>query len=357
MVTASHNPIDYNGMKMVGKDARPISSDTGLQQISQLVEQKITPAANLNKGSITYQDNKQAFADYLLQFSDFTNLKKLKIVVNPGNSSAGLVIDLLEPHLPFELIKICYEPDGTFPYGIPNPLLPENRQLTADTVRENNADLGIAFDGDFDRCFFFDATGEFIEGYYSVGLLAHTLLEDNKNGTVIYDPRLTWNTQDMVAQAGGVSLQSKAGHAFIKDAMRKNDAIYGGEMSAHHYFKDFAYCDSGMLPWLMLTKYLSENNISLKQAVAQAIAKYPCSGEINFTVGNSQQLLANIQQHYRPQNPKIDCTDGISAEFADWRFNLRASNTEPLVRLNIETRKDKTLLEQKIQELTNLIKN
>jgi phosphomannomutase/phosphoglucomutase len=139
--------------------------------------------------------------------------------------------------------------------------------------------------------------------------------------------------------------------------MRKNDAIYGGEMSAHHYFKDFAYCDSGMLPWLLLTKYLSENNISLKQAVAQAIAKYPCSGEINFTVGNSQQLLANIQQHYRPQNPKIDCTDGISAEFADWRFNLRASNTEPLIRLNIETRKDKTLLEQKIQELTNLIQN
>jgi phosphomannomutase/phosphoglucomutase len=341
-------------MKMVRSDAKPISSDSGLKDIAQRVEANIQPTSS-TQGKYTLDTDKAVFAKYLLDFTDISQLKPLKIVVNPGNSSAGLVLDLLEPHLPFEFVKICYEADGTFPNGIPNPLLPENRSITSQAVLEHQADLGIAWDGDFDRCFFFDASGSFVEGYYLVGLLAQALLENNPGESIIYDPRLTWNTQEMVQQLGGKALQSKAGHAFIKDAMREHNAIYGGEMSAHHYFRDFAYCDSGMLPWLLLTSYLSTQQAGLSSLIKNAVTNYPCSGEINFTVADSQAVISKIKDYYLPHNPQLDTTDGLGVSFDAWRFNVRASNTEPLLRLNVETRANQKLLSTKIAEITQLI--
>jgi phosphomannomutase/phosphoglucomutase len=268
----------------------------------------------------------------------------LKVVVNAGNGCAGPVIDLLAPHLPFEFVKVNHGPDGTFPNGIPNPLLPENRSATADAVRQHGADLGLAWDGDFDRCFFFDANGEFVEGYYIVGLLAAQILEKNPGAKIIHDPRLTWNTIEMVEQAGGVAVQSKTGHAFIKERMRSEDAVYGGEMSAHHYFRDFAYCDSGMIPWLLLVERISLTGVPLVTMLAQQIAAFPCSGEINFVVGDAKAVVERIAGHYQPQDPMLDHTDGVSADFGSWRFNLRSSNTEPLLRLNIEARNNAALV-------------
>jgi phosphomannomutase len=279
----------------------------------------------------------------------------LKIVVNAGNGGAGPIIDGLEPYLPFQFIKVYHEPDGTFPHGIPNPLLPECRDATAQAVREHGADLGLAWDGDFDRCFFFDETGRFIEGYYLVGLLAETLLMRHPGSRIIHDPRLTWNTLSQVRAAGGIPVQSKTGHAFIKERMRKEDALYGGEMSAHHYFREFAYCDSGMIPWLLIAELISERHLTLSALVNVRMRAFPCSGEINFRVADAKAKIAEIRAAYADQQPVVDETDGLSLEFADWRFNLRSSNTEPLLRLNVETRGDAELLERRTGELRDLI--
>jgi phosphomannomutase/phosphoglucomutase len=354
MVTASHNPMDYNGMKLVREGARPISGDTGLRDIESLVEID-NFADSAQPGSISVDHDKSAYIQHLLGYINASALRPLKVVVNAGNGCAGPVIDLLAPHLPFEFIKVNHEPDGTFPNGIPNPLLPDNRSATADAVREHGADLGLAWDGDFDRCFFFDANGEFVEGYYIVGLLAAQILEKNPGAKIIHDPRLTWNTIEMVQQAGGVAVQSKTGHAFIKERMRSEDAVYGGEMSAHHYFRDFAYCDSGMIPWLLLVERISLTGVPLVNMLAQQISAFPCSGEINFVVGDAKAVVQRIVGHYQPQDPMLDHTDGVSADFGSWRFNLRSSNTEPLLRLNIETRNNGALVEEKLAEMRVLI--
>ena len=354
MVTASHNPMDYNGMKLVKENARPISSDTGLFAISDAVAADTSEAQPPRAGQSTQYD-KSAYIQHLLSYVDAGKLLPLKLVVNAGNGGAGAIVDLLAPHLPFEFIRICHEPDGSFPNGIPNPLLPENRAATADAVREHSADFGIAWDGDFDRCFFFDADGNFIEGYYLVGLLATALLARQPGGKIIHDPRLTWNTIEQVQQAGGVPIMSKTGHAFIKERMRAEDAIYGGEMSAHHYFRDFAYCDSGMIPWLLIAALVSQTGTPLGELVADRVKAFPCSGEINFRVEDAKATVAHVLAHYQADAPLLDHTDGVSAEFADWRFNLRSSNTEPLLRLNIETRGDAVLLARRTQELTALI--
>ncbi|HSB96421.1 MAG TPA: phosphomannomutase, partial [Spongiibacteraceae bacterium] len=246
-VTASHNPKDYNGMKFVREQSKPISGDTGLFDIQHIAEQnKFAEVAE--RGSYAEIDTAQAYVQHLLSYVDLKALRPLKIVVNAGNGGAGVVIDRLEKFLPFEFIKVHHAPDGEFPNGVPNPLLEENRAVTIDAVRAHKADLGIAWDGDFDRCFFFDENGEFIEGYYVVGLLAEAFLRKNPGSRIVHDPRLTWNTIDVTEVFGGEAVQSKTGHAFIKERMRKENAIYGGEMSAHHYFRDFAYCDSGMIP-------------------------------------------------------------------------------------------------------------
>lgn len=354
MVTASHNPMDYNGMKLVREGARPISGDTGLRDIEAMVEAGAFPPSG--RPAVQRVDaDKSTYISHLLGYVDRGVLRPLRIVVNAGNGGAGLVIDQLAPHLPFEFIRIHHEPDGHFPRGIPNPLLPENRAATADAVRAHDADFGIAWDGDFDRCFFFDNQGNFIEGYYLVGLLAAQLLERHPGGKIVHDPRLYWNTVDMVKAAGGVPVMSKTGHAFIKERMRKEDAVYGGEMSAHHYFRDFAYCDTGMVPWLLIAERISSTGVPLAQMVAKRIAAYPCSGEINFKVADAAAVVQRLQDNYAGDALMEDRTDGLSLEFATWRFNVRSSNTEPLLRLNVETRADVALLAAKIAELRKLI--
>ncbi|HDS1125154.1 TPA: phosphomannomutase [Stenotrophomonas maltophilia] len=353
MVTASHNPMDYNGMKLVRDGAKPISGDTGLFDIRDFAASD-APLGN-GHGTVSQDADKSAYIQHLLGYIDVASLKPLKIVTNAGNGGAGLVIDALAPHLPFEFIRIQHEADGSFPNGIPNPLLPENRAATRDAVREHGADFGIAWDGDFDRCFFFDADGNFIEGYYLVGLLATALLARQPGGKIIHDPRLTWNTIEQVRQAGGVPIMSKTGHAFIKERMRAEDAIYGGEMSAHHYFREFAYCDSGMIPWLLIAQLVSSTGKPLGELVADRMLAFPCSGEINFRVDDAEATVARVLAHFEKDAPVLDHTDGVSAEFPEWRFNLRSSNTEPLLRLNIETLGDAMLLAQRTEELTALI--
>ncbi|MEE4192328.1 MAG: phosphomannomutase [Halieaceae bacterium] len=354
VVTASHNPKDYNGMKFVRAGARPVSGDSGLDNIRQLAESNDFPAPS-SRGELQALDTSGAYVEHLLSYVDLGALKPLKLVVNAGNGGAGLVVDRLEGRLPFEFIKLLNEPDGHFPNGVPNPLLVENRAITSEAVREHGADLGIAWDGDFDRCFFFDERGEFVEGYYLVGLLAEAFLRSAGGGKIVHDPRLTWNTLDVVAQFGGEAVQSKTGHAFIKERMRAENALYGGEMSAHHYFRDFAYCDSGMIPWLLVAAMVSERNAPLSELVAERMAAYPCSGEINREVDDPAALLAAMEARYAEDADAVDHTDGLSVSYPDWRFNLRMSNTEPVVRLNVESRGDQQLMEARRDELLALI--
>lgn len=354
MVTASHNPVDYNGLKLVREDARPISGDSGLNAIRDAAALGIfEPAAE--PGTVGAATDKTAYIEHLLGYVDRSTLKPLKIVTNPGNGSAGIIIDQLTPHLPFEFIRIQHDPDGRFPNGIPNPLLPENRAATTEAVIAHGADFGIAWDGDFDRCFFFDHNGRFIEGYYLVGLLAQAMLATHPGEKIIHDPRLTWNTIEMVITAGGVPVQSKTGHAFIKERMRAEDAVYGGEMSAHHYFRDFAYCDSGMIPWLLVAGLISQTGTSLAKMVEARVDAFPCSGEINFKVADPKSKVAQVVAHYAALDPTIDHTDGVGADFGDWRFNLRSSNTEPLLRLNVEARGSIATLTARTNEISNII--
>lgn len=355
MVTASHNPIDYNGMKLVREGARPISGDTGLRDIEQMVEDDAFGAPSLQRGETTKDHDKSDYIEHLLGYIDVSALKPLKIVVNAGNGGAGAIVDLLESHLPFTFVRVNHQPDGHFPNGIPNPLLPENRDATAHAVVEHKADFGIAWDGDFDRCFLFDARGSFIEGYYIVGLLAAQMLEKHAGARIIHDPRLTWNTVDMVEQAGGMAVQSKTGHAFIKERMRLEDAIYGGEMSAHHYFRKFAYCDSGMIPWLLIAERVCKADKPLGDMLAARIAAYPCSGEINFRVDDAGATVQRIVGRYQADAQLVENVDGVSMSFGSWRFNLRSSNTEPLLRLNVESRGDEALMKSRTAELSALI--
>ena len=355
-VTASHNPMDYNGMKLVREGAKPISGDTGLKDIQRMAEENNFPAVT-TRGTYTQQSCLADYVQHLLGYIDLQAIKPLTLVVNAGNGAAGHVVDAIAAefqrlNVPVTFVKVHNDADGTFPNGIPNPLLPENRADTRNAVLAHNADVGIAWDGDFDRCFLFDETGEFIEGYYIVGLLAEAFLQQHKGAKIIHDPRLTWNTIDVVTAAGGEPIQSKTGHAFIKERMRLEDAIYGGEMSAHHYFRDFAYCDSGMIPWLLVAQLMSVKNKPLSTLVNERIQAYPCSGEINFHVKDVKACIAAIREHYAAQNPLvIDTTDGLSMEFSDWRFNLRGSNTEPVLRLNVETKQDFALMQNKTAEI------
>lgn len=360
-VTASHNPIDFNGMKLVRRGAQPISGDTGLKDIQRLAEENAF-APVITRGTLTRQPCQDAYIEHLLTYIDAPALKPLKLVVNAGNGAAGHVIDALEQRfqalkVPVQFIKVHHDADGTFPNGIPNPILPENQPATAEAVKAHGADMGIAWDGDFDRCFLFDENGGFIEGYYIVGLLAEAFLKKEKGAKIIHDPRLTWNTIDICQQNGGQAIQSKTGHAFIKERMRKENAIYGGEMSAHHYFRDFAYCDSGMIPWLLVAELMSRQGKTLSELVGARMAAYPCSGEINFKVADPKAVIAAVQTHYAEQNPKVDTTDGISLEFADWRMNIRSSNTEPLLRLNIEVRGNPAVVAKQVAIVERIVKS
>jgi len=360
-VTASHNPIDYNGMKPIREGSRPISSDTGLLDIKRMAEENdFSPIDAARRGGYTQVSIMQEYLDHLCGYVDLPAIKPIKLVMNAGNGAAGPVVDAIEARfkslqLPIEIIKIHNTPDGSFPNGIPNPLLPENRGSTIDAVLQHGADMGIAWDGDFDRCFMIDEKGNFIEGYYIVGLLAEAFLLKTPGAKIIHDPRLTWNTIDVAAKNGGQAIQSKTGHAFIKERMRAEDAVYGGEMSAHHYFRDFFYCDSGMIPWLLVMELISSSGRPLSDLVRAMVEAYPSPGEINRTIADPAEAIRQVKQHYEAEALVIDEIDGISMEFTDWRFNLRMSNTEPVVRFNVETRGDKELLEQRQNEVLAIL--
>jgi phosphomannomutase len=356
MVTASHNPIGWNGMKLVREDSRPISSDTGLNEIGEMAVAgnfpEVATRGTVEKGSV--QDE---YIEFLMSFVDSEVIKPMKVVVNAGNGCAGPTLDLLEPQLPFNMIKVNHEPDGTFPNGVPNPLLQENREMTASIVREHGADVGIAWDGDFDRCFFFDETGEFIEGYYLVGLLAETMLHRSPGAAIVHDPRMIWNTIKLVEAAGGKPLVHKTGHAFIKERMRSEDAVYGGEMSAHHYFRDFAYCDSGMLPWILVLQEICKTGKPLSELVGQMQKEFPASGEINRRIENPSEAIARVEAHFGPDAIDVNYVDGLSIEYPQWRFSLRMSNTEPVVRLNVESRGDVELMQEKTAILVEMLES
>ena len=360
-VTASHNPIDYNGMKPIREGSRPISSDTGLLDIKRMAEENdFSPIDAARRGGYTQVSIMQEYLDHLCGYVDLPAIKPIKLVMNAGNGAAGPVVDAIEARfkslqLPIEIIKIHNTPDGSFPNGIPNPLLPENRGSTIDAVLQHGADMGIAWDGDFDRCFMVDEKGNFIEGYYIVGLLAEAFLLKTPGAKIIHDPRLTWNTIDVAAKNGGQAIQSKTGHAFIKERMRAEDAVYGGEMSAHHYFRDFFYCDSGMIPWLLVMELISSSGRPLSDLVRAMVEAYPSPGEINRTIADPAKAIRQVKQHYEAKALVIDEIDGISMEFTDWRFNLRMSNTEPVVRFNVETRGDRELLKQRQNEVLAIL--
>lgn len=355
MVTASHNPKAYNGMKFVGKGAAPISRQGGLNEIEQLMLSEEPVAIAAKAGKIVSYNIMEEYIQHLLSYVDTSVLKPMKLVCNAGNGAAGPVLDKLSQLLPFDIVKINNQPDGNFPNGVPNPLLPENRAATSEAVIRENADLGIAWDGDFDRCFFFDEKGNFIEGYYVVGFLAEAFLAKNKGEKIVHDPRVYWNTVDIVNANGGIPVMSKSGHAIIKAAMRQEDAIYGGEMSAHHYFRDFAYCDSGMIPWLLVTELLSRRKQKMSELLQERIDMYPCSGEINSQVMDAEKVLNKIEHLYGNEG-KIEKIDGLGITYNDWRMNLRRSNTEPYIRLNVESRGNKSLLKDKTQEILSIIK-
>lgn len=356
MITASHNPKGYNGIKLVRQAGKPISGDTGLMDIERRVRTGDIPPISDIPGTAVTRDIMEMYADKILSFVDIRKLKPLKIIVNPGNGCAGPALDALAKRLPFDFVWINFEPDGTFPNGIPNPLLIENRSQTADAVLSEHADIGVAWDGDFDRCFLFDETGAFIEGYYLVGYLSSQLLAASPGERIVHDPRLTWNTIEMVEEANGVAVESKSGHSFMKEKMRETNAIYGGEMSAHHYFRDFTYSDSGMIPWLLIAQAMSTTGMKLSELVAERIDRYPCSGEINRSVDNADTVMQRVKAQYIGSATLFSDIDGICFEFGrDWRFNLRKSNTEPLVRLNVETAGNKSLLQEKTEEILKTI--
>ncbi|MBN9930974.1 phosphomannomutase CpsG [Pantoea agglomerans] len=362
-VTASHNPMNYNGMKLVREGARPVSGDTGLRDVQRLAEANdFAPVEESKRGSYKQISVLDAYVDHLMGYIDLSNFTKpMKLVINSGNGAAGHIIDEIEKRFkqanaPVTFIKVHHEADGNFPNGIPNPLLPECRKDTSDAVREHQADMGIAFDGDFDRCFLFDENAEFIEGYYIVGLLAEAFLKKEPGAKIIHDPRLTWNTIDVVTKAGGIPVMSKTGHAFIKERMREEDAVYGGEMSAHHYFRDFAYCDSGMIPWLLVAELLAVKGETLSGLVSERMKAFPCSGEINSKIASAKEKIEMIKKHYVTDECELNLTDGISVDFSDWRFNLRTSNTEPLVRLNVESKNNLALMNEKTTDILALLK-
>jgi phosphomannomutase len=362
-VTASHNPIDYNGMKPIRENSKPISSDTGLLEIKKLAEKNSFSEVETSKrGSYDQVSILDDYLEHLCSYVDLEKIKPIKLVMNAGNGAAGPVVDAMESYffqkdLPIAIIKVNNEPDGTFPNGIPNPILHENRASTIDAVLANKADMGIAWDGDFDRCFLVDEKGQFIEGYYIVGLLAEAFLSKNPGSKIVHDPRLTWNTIDIVSKNGGQAIQSKTGHAFIKERMRLEDAVYGGEMSAHHYFRDFFYCDSGMIPWLLVMELISTSGKPLSELVEAMMTSYPSPGEINRSIDDPAAAILRVRNHFESDALKVDEIDGVSMEFSDWRFNLRMSNTEPLVRLNLETRGDEALLKQREEQILELLEN
>jgi phosphomannomutase len=357
-VTASHNPAHYNGMKLVREEAKPISSDSGLLAIKALAEANQFPPSPV--GRYRQLDHRTPYLDHLLSYLQGQPLRPLRVVVNAGNGAAGPMLDALEQRLcrmgcEMTWIKIHHTPDGRFPHGVPNPMLPENRAATQAAILNHRADIGLAWDGDFDRCFIFDEQGAYLDAYYVVSLLADALLARTPGETILHDPRLIWATRETIMRHGGTPVETKTGHAFMKERMRQENALYGGEMSAHHYFRAFGYCDSGMIPALLMLQLLGERPQPLSAWAAGLRARFPVSGEINCRVEDPAQVMRIVEARYRADALSVTHIDGVSMAFATWRFNLRCSNTEPLLRLNVESRGDRPLMQAKTRELLALI--
>lgn len=360
MVTASHNPIDYNGIKMVAEGSRPLSADGEMMRLKELCGGPDLPDA-ATPGTRTEADTRDAYAEKILSFVDVSALKPLKILVNAGNGVAGPSFDAIAARLaergaPLTFERMHHEPDATFPNGIPNPLLPENQPPTAAQVKATGADMGVAWDGDFDRCFLCDEAGEFVEGEFVVALLARSFLQLHPGAHIVHDTRVAWNSRKCIAQAGGTAIASPTGHSLIKALMRKEDAVYGGEISAHHYFRDFYYCDSGMIPWLAVAQLMSVEGAKLSEMVAEMRAAFPSSGEINFRLVKPEAAKQAFETAYATEALEANRLDGLSLEFPEWRVNVRSSNTEPVLRLNVETRGDRALLAEKVAEISELIR-
>lgn len=356
-VTASHNPMDYNGMKLVGPGAVPLTPERFAALRDRALAGVFGPA---RAGRETAVDTRAAYVGRLMSFVDVAALRPLRVLVNAGNGAAGPAFDALAGALatagaPLDFVRLHHEPDGRFPNGIPNPLLPENQPVTAAAVRAAGADLGVAWDGDFDRCFLFDESGGFVAGEYVVGLLAQVFLAKEPGASVVHDPRVIWNTQDVVAAAGGRAVMAPTGHAYLKAAMRAEGAVYGGEMSAHHYFREFMCCDSGMIPWLLVAELMGRSGQSLSALLAARRAAFPSSGEVNFKVADVAAVIARVEARWAAVARSVDRLDGLSLDMGEWRFNLRASNTEPLLRLNVETRGDAGLMAARLEELSAVI--
>lgn len=359
-VTASHNPIDYNGMKLVGRGAAPLDPATELAALADLARSGDFKASARTGRAEDFGHARAAYASAVCDFVDAGALRPMTVLVNAGNGVAGPAFDAIAEELarrgaPLRFVRINHDPDATFPNGIPNPLLPENQPMTADAVRAHRADLGVAWDGDFDRCFLFDGAGRFIPGEYIVGLLAQAFLSRHPGERIVHDPRVVLNTRDVIAGANGQAVQSRTGHAFVKQTMRQSGAIYGGEMSAHHYFRDFAFADSGMIPWLKVVELLSLQATSLSDLTRDRMSAFPSSGEINFRLADPDAAIARVLAELEPGAIARDDTDGISLEYPDWRFNLRRSNTEPVVRLNVESRGDLALVATQVARIEALL--
>jgi phosphomannomutase len=355
MVTASHNPRDYNGMKLVGPGAVPLSDEV-FARVKALTDQDFD---RLPGGS--RHDAGATRAAYVAHVAGLVGpVGPLRVLVNAGNGAAGPTLDALAEGMAargaqLDLVRMHHAPDGSFPNGIPNPLLAENRPQTEAAVRAAGVDMGVAFDGDFDRCFLFDDTGRFLDGEHVVALLARAQLALHPGAAIVHDPRVLWAVQDTVARARGRSVLAPTGHVFLKAAMRREAAVYGGEMSAHHYFRDFMCCDSGMIPWLLVAGLMSVSGESLADMVGALRRDFPSSGEINFTVPDTAAMVDRVRAALGPQARAEDWTDGLSLDFGDWRLNLRASNTEPLLRLNVEARGDAGLVAQGVTRVRALI--
>ncbi|MEK7598344.1 MAG: phosphomannomutase/phosphoglucomutase [Patescibacteria group bacterium] len=358
-ITASHNPKEYNGMKFVREGSRPISSDTGLFEIRDIAKNYETRNEDyeLNEQEKKLIEERDILEEYVVKvktFADFSKFKKFKIVANTNFGMAGKALEKILEGTQTEIIKMNFEPDGNFPKGRPDPLIPENREEISKLVVENGADFGVAWDADADRCFFFTEKGEFIEGYFITALLAKIFLERFPGSAILHDPRLTWAVEDIVKENGGTTIVNKAGHAFIKERMRGEDTVFGGEMSGHYYFRDYFYCDNGMIPLALMLEFLSTQNRTLSEIMNEMFwQKYFVSGEINNEVTDVQAVLAKAKEKY--DDGVLNEIDGVSIDYPAWRFNLRGSNTEPVIRLNVEA-KTKKLMEEKRDELLILVR-
>ncbi|MEI7890358.1 MAG: phosphomannomutase/phosphoglucomutase [bacterium] len=365
-ITASHNPKEYNGMKIVREESRPISSDSGLFIIRDIafgleIDETVLKG-DINESLIEHKDIMDSYARKVRTFANLDPIKPFKIIANPNFGVGGRALEKILAGTSIEIIKLNYESDGNFPKGRPDPLIPENREEISRLVVEHGADFGVAWDADADRCFFFTEKGEFIEGYFITALLARIFLKRNNDQKIVHDTRLTWAIEDIVSTLGGKNVPTKAGHSFIKERMRKENAVFGGEMSAHYYFRDYYFCDCGMIPLVMMIEYLSGHNRPLSMLMRDTFwKKYFVSGEINVHVRDVLTVIANARARYEKQATSFDEQDGISLNFVDkenesksWRFSVRGSNTEPLIRLNVEA-KSKELMEEKRDELLAFI--